>query len=189
MTEKEILKIKAEALFALGCKRFKCNYKKFEDFKLDKEISKEEFEAKFNELKNKYKTELAQKALYDLCDMKLKQAEKYIAKKEIECYIEKEYNLVKEALNNNNVSFFEPEALLLGTTAKEEFDKALKMKQAYEAKYNEFATRIRAFRRAVTKLIETGKIDKANKIINKAKEFGADTSNEDIKALFEEINE
>ena len=127
---------------------------------------------------------LLRNELDNLCAEKDSGAKKIIAKKYLSDYQLGEYNSVAELLNDDNITFFDNEAKVFGTTAQDEYNKAKAIATQYKDEYYNFLSLIRAFRRKTEKLIDDNELDKAKEAIEKAKDFNADTTIDDIVGLF-----
>ncbi len=86
------------------------------------------------------------KELNALCDSKSRGAKVIIAGMDVSVEQMEEYQLVAQAVEDNDVTWFEDEAALFGTTAQEEFDNAKNAKHGYEYAYNAFKKLIRLYR-------------------------------------------
>ena len=60
---------------------------------------------------------------------------------------------------------------------------------AYKQALIAFNTKIEAFRVKVSNLIDAGETDKANQVLELAKDLGSSTSDDDVKALFTQVIE
>ena len=157
----------------------------------EKEIpTQEQIEAKIKELEAQEKVSNAYKQLQELCDTKSKQAKNFIAGKEVTDEqvrrYEEKYQIAKEyKATGAYADRLKLEADLQGLTVDELADLITQKGDAWNEAIITFNARIEAFRVKVADLIESGEIDKANEIIEKAKDLGADATDEDVKALFE----
>ena len=127
--------------------------------------------------------------LQSLCDTKSVEAKAYIngAKVTTEQLVryEEKYQIATEyKANGNYADTLKLEADLQGLTVDELADLIIAKGQAYKQALISFNAKIEAFRVQVSKLIAGGQIDKANEIVLKAKDFGVDTTDENIKGLF-----
>ena len=160
--------------------------KKFVYLDTKKEVEQDILD-KAKTMQNEQYKSVLKNELENLCSQKEQGAKNYIAQNNVSHYLLAEYARVDEALKANNVEFFEAEAKLLGTTAQEEFDKAKATAEAYKTAYNNFLVLIRSFRRKTSALIDNNELDKAKEVIEKAQEFGADTSIDDVAKLFKGV--
>jgi hypothetical protein len=145
-------------------------YKKFRVYPTDEEVTKSE-----HILMDKYTKELNQ-----LCDQKSKGVKFLIAGMDVSVEQMEEYELVKKAVESNDVDFFKDEALLFGTTAQEEFDKAKEAKDGYLLAYNSAKKLIRVFRRTISSNIKTLDFKTVQKMIDEGKLIGL---NDDSSAM------
>jgi len=95
------------------------------------------------------------KELNIICDQKSKGVKVIIAGMHVSQEQMEEYQMVADAIDREDVAWFEDEAQVLGTTAQEEFDKAKASKAQYEFAYNAFKKLIRVYRRFVVSKIKT----------------------------------
>ncbi len=129
--------------------------------------------------------------LNSLCDSKSKQAKNYIAGREVtdeqvKRYEEK-YQIAKEYQGSGlYADKLQLEADLQGLSVDALANLIIQKGNTWHEAILAFNSRIEAFRIKVSKLIEAGEVDKANNIIEQARAFGADTNDEEIKALFHE---
>ena len=137
-------------------------YKKFRVYPTDEEVAESE-----HILMDKYTKELNQ-----LCDQKSKGVKFLIAGMDVSVEQMEEYDLVKKAVESNDLSFFKDEALLFGTTAQEEFDNAKEAKDGYLLAYNSAKKLIRIFRRTVSLHIKTLDFKTVQKMIDAGKLIG-----------------
>ena len=165
----------------------------FFDAKLNKilltKAEEEQIQAKIKEIEAQEKVSNAYKSLQELCDTKSKQAKNYIAGKEVTDEqvrrYEEKYQIAKEyKASGAYADRLKLEADLQGLTVDELADLIIQKGDAWNEALIAFNARIEAFRIAVSKIIDAGDIDRANSIIEKAKELGADATDEDVKALF-----
>jgi len=148
-----------------------------------------DIEAKIKELEAQAKVDNALKNLQDLCDTKSQEAKNYIngAKVTNEQLVryEEKYEIAKEYKNSGAYQeILQLEADLVGLSADDLADLIIQMGDAYKQSIIVFNSRIEAFRVKAKRLIEAGEIDKANTIIEKARDLGADATDEDVKGLF-----
>jgi len=131
----------------------------------------------------------AYRKLQKLCDTKSQEAKNYIAGKKVTYeqlarYEEKFQIATEYKANGNYADILKLEADLQGVSVDNLANLIIVKGKAYKQALINFNAMIEAFRVKVSYLIETGQIDKAMQIIEQAKSFGADTTPEDIKALF-----
>lgn len=119
-----------------------------------------------------------------LCEEKLEAGKLLLLGVNNSDYIKEEYQEVSEALADGNVEFFETEAVLLGTAAQEEFDKATEAKALHLALYTEFLQKIRGFRRKAQDVARTGDLEGVVRALEAAKEFSDITTIDEIQAAF-----
>ena len=123
-----------------------------------------------------------------LCDKKSQEAKNYIAGKKVTDeqlarYVEK-FDIATEYKENGNyANTLQLEADFQNMSVDELADLIINKGKEYKQALIGFNAKIEAFRVAVEKMIDDGEIDKANEIIETAKEFGIDTTDEDIKNL------
>ena len=156
-----------------------------------KQPTKEQIQDKIAELEAREKLNNAYTSLQKLCDTKSQEAKNYIAGKKVTDeqlarYKEKLEIAQEYKTNGSYADVLKLEADLKGITVDELADLIITKGNEYKQKLIEFNAKIEAFRVKVSKMIEDGEIDKANKIIEKARSFGADTTDDDIKALFDD---
>ena len=113
---------------------------------------------------------------------------KIISSEQVERY-ESKYQMAVEFLKDNktNKNKFQLEADLTGISVKDLATKIVTTGKIFKEALNTFNLRIDAFRVNVNKIIDSGledKLKQAEFIINKAYQFDANTSDDDIKALF-----
>lgn len=151
--------------------------------------TEDRIEAKMRELEVRQKVQKTYQSLQNLCDTKSKQAKNYIAGKEVtdgqmQRYEEK-YQIAKEyRATGTYADRLKLEADLQGLTIDELAELIVNMGDAYKEKLISFNARIEAFRIKASKLIAAGEMERVNSILEQAKVLGPDTTDEQIKALF-----
>jgi len=153
-------------------------------------IEKSELKAKVAELQAQAKVDDTYQALQTLCDAKSVQAKAFINGKKVTAEqlarYEEKYQITTEyKANGNYADTLKLEADLQGLSVDELADLIIAKGQGYKQALISFNAKIEAFRVRVSKLISDGELDKANDIITKANDLGADTTDDDVKALFE----
>jgi len=100
--------------------------------------------------------------------------------------VQAEYNTKLKAIEDGNVEYFEAEAKLLGTTAKEEFDKVEKVSKSIkvaEAKLGAMG----GIRRIISKEIEVSIVN-AHNLISKLQDIDVTTTSlDDILSIVSEV--
>jgi len=148
-----------------------------------------EIDAQVAELEAQAKITDAKKALQSLCDKKSIQAKTFIAGKDVTteqlARYEEKYQVATEYKTNGNyANVLQLEADLQGITVNELADLIIVRGNVYKQALIEFNARIEAFRVAVYTIINAGDIDRANTIINGAKDFDNTTTDDDVAELF-----
>ena len=145
----------------------------------------------YNEEKeNQLKKENIHNLLQNLCDTKSKEVKNYIAGKKVTDEQlrrwEEKYQMAKECLNGNSAycQKLQLEADLQAITTAQLAQLIIQAGDGYKQALMGFNAMIEAFRVKVFTLIEAGEIDKAAQILEQVKNFGADTTPEDIKNIF-----
>ena len=123
------------------------------------------------------------------CDKKTRQAKNYIAGKEVTSEqaqrYEEKYQIAKEyRATGTYADRLKLEADLQGLTIDELAELIVNMGDSYKEKLISFNARIEAFRIKASKLIAAGEMERVNSILEQAKVLGPDTTDEQIKALF-----
>ena len=136
-----------------------------------------------NELKNRLNT---------LCDVKSQEAIYYVSGSKVsQSQLDRYYDKYKVSLaylkDGSKKEKLQLEADLQGISVDDLAKLVVKLHDEYVDKIETLNNRIESFRIAVKKIIEAGEIDKAIRLIDKAQKFNANTSDEDIKELFNEI--
>ena len=136
-----------------------------------------------NELKNRLNT---------LCDEKSQEAIYYVAGSKVsQSQLDRYYDKYKVSLaylkDGSKKEKLQLEADLQGISVDDLAKLVVKLHDEYVDKIETLNNRIESFRIAVKKIIEAGEIDKAIRLIDKAQKFNANTSDEDVKELFNEI--
>lgn len=132
------------------------------------------------------------KQLNSICDKKAQDSKAIIADMNISQEQMEEFDLVAEALNQKDIDWFSDEAKVLGTTAKEEFDRASKQAQVYKQAHTAFKKLIRVYRRFVAKQIDLKEFNYVQKLLDQGKEIGVGavgTPTEVLVASKEQVNE
>jgi len=129
-------------------------------------------------------------ALQSLCDSKSQDAENYIAgkkvtDKQLSRYKEKFKMATDYKLDGSYEETLSLEAEFQGVSVEDLADLIVSKGTEYEQDLLKFNAKIEAFRIKLSKLITDGEIDRANEILVKAELLGADTTDDDIKELFE----
>ena len=145
--------------------------------------------AKAEEIKTQEETENAYKRLQKVCDTKSQEAKNYINGAKVTDALLEEYEikvrLAKDYKQNGvNTEKLQLEADLVGKTVDELATLIIQLNDQYCEAYNRYKMMIGAFRVKVKRLIASGQLDKANKAIELAKSFGANTTEADIKEVF-----
>jgi len=130
--------------------------------------------------------------LNSLCDSKSKEARNYIAgqkvsNEQLERYNNK-FEVAKKYLSDKDdesKSKLQLEADLNGITVDSLANLIVEKGNEYLSALETLNNRIDAFRIKVKQLIQSNEFDKVDSIIEKAKEFNANTTDEEIKGLFE----
>ena len=131
--------------------------------------------------------------LNSLCDRKSKEAKNYVAgqkisDEQIQRYWDKYYASIKylnDATNTNAKSKLQLAADLADMTVDDYANLIVKMHDEYVDNLETLNNRIDAFRVAVKQLILNNDFDKVETILDKAKDFDANITDEEIKELFE----
>ena len=131
-----------------------------------------------------YLISMTENSLKILCDTKSKEAKKYINGGEVSSEQLERYKEKEEIALSSDKSPLQLEADLHGITVDELVTLIITKSNDYRLALKLFNTKIEAFRVAVSKIIDSGDLEKANTIIEKARDFEHNTSDEDIKALF-----
>ena len=161
-------------------------YQTLFDIKKNTSISK----TKIKELEAQEKIDNAYISLQKLCDTKSQEAKNYIAGKKVTDeqlvrYNEK-YQMAKEYKENKKYKeILELEADLHNLTIDDLVDSIVAKRNEYKESLMKFNAKIEALRTKVSEFIKAGDIDKANEIIEKAKNLDINATNDDIKRLFE----
>lgn len=140
---------------------------------------------------NEQKTDALYKLLQQVCDRKSIHAKNFIAGKEVtdeqlQRYEEK-YEVAKEYMASGDYEeSLKLEADMQGLTVEELAKLIVGMGDSYREKLVSFNAKIEAFRVKVSKIIASGNVEKASKIIEQAKSLGADTTDDQIMELFNE---
>ena len=129
--------------------------------------------------------------LNSLCDSKSKEARNYIAgqkvsNEQLERYNNK-FEVAKKYLSDKDdesKSKLQLEADLNGITVDSLANLIVEKGNEYLSALETLNNRIDAFRIKVKQLIQSNEFDKVDSIIEKAKEFNANTTDEEIKSLF-----
>lgn len=137
-----------------------------------------------NNAEEEYLISMTENSLNNLCDTKSKEAKNYINGSEVSSEQLERYKEKEEIALSSDKSSLQLEADLQGITVDELATLIIDKANDYRLALKLFNTRIEAFRIAVSKVISSGDLEKANAIIEKAKYFDANTSDGDIKALF-----
>ena len=149
----------------------------------------QEVTAKVEEIEEQAKIEKAYKALQTLCDVKTREAKNYIngskvTAEQLARYEEKYQTAKAFKADGSHSEQLQLEADLVGLTVTALADLIIAKGDAYKQALVTFNARIEAFRVRVAGLIATDQVDKANEILELAKDFGVATSDDDVKALF-----
>lgn len=107
-----------------------------------------------------------------LCDSKSRGVKVIIVGMEVSQEQIEEYRMVADAVDREDVSWFEDEAIVLGSTAQEEYDKAKDSKIGYEFAYNTFKKLIRLYRRWMSMQIKNKKFVLVKKRLEEGREIG-----------------
>lgn len=143
----------------------------------------------------KLEVELPKKAavvvLNELCDTKTAEAKLYISgmdisTEQLERYKEKYKMSLAYKEDGSYESNLTLEANVTGMTVDELADLIITKGVAYDEAMMTFNSRIEAFRVAVSNLIENNELEKVYSILESARAFDANTTDEDVAALFEE---
>ena len=151
--------------------------------------TKEEIEAKIEELEARDKIDTAVKSLQQLCDKKTQEARAYIngskvSQEQLDRYNEK-YDLAKQyKADGSNKNKLALEAELKNMSVDDLANLIIEKGDLYKDALTTFNSRIEAFRVKVSSIIEAGEIDKANDVISEASKLGATATDDDVKALF-----
>jgi len=127
--------------------------------------------------------------LMALCDIKSQGAKTYINGKKVTAeqlqrYTEKYKMAVAYKTDGSYEEQLQLEADLGDITVQDLADLIVQLGDAYRESMNTFNSRIEAFRVKVGKLIAGEELDKAQEVLEIAKNFDTNTSDDDIKALF-----
>jgi len=147
-----------------------------------------------DELLNKAKEDLINK-IQSLTDTKTKELKNYVAGKkltdeQIDRY-EQKYQLALQCKRNNDFTPLELEASLQGLTGSDLADLIIQKHDEWLKELQANITKIEAYRVKAQSLINNATdldtLSKANILLEKAKEFDINTTDNEIKALFEEL--
>jgi len=109
---------------------------------------------------------------------------------QLEVY-EVKYEKAKEAMETGDYSYFEPDAWVDGVSPEEEANLVIQNYEASKEAIAKYIPLIEMYRRKAKKIVDgfttIEEIERGYELLNKANEFGLETTEDDIKALFEEF--
>ena len=146
------------------------------------------------QLEEQEKIDNAYNVLQNLCDAKSQDAKNYIngsrvTAEQLARYEEK-YEISKQfKANGAYEAQLQLEADLVELSVTALADLIIAKGDAYKQALIAFNTKIEAFRVKVSNLIDAGETDKANQVLELAKDLGSSTSDDDVKALFTQVIE
>ena len=146
--------------------------------------------AKAEEIKIQEETENAYKRLQEVCDTKSQEAKNFINGARVTDELLEEYEIKVELAkdykqNGTSTEKLQLEADLVGKTVDELATLILQLNDQYCEAYNTYKMMIGAFRVKVKRLIASGQLDEANRIIEIAKGFDVNTTEAAVRAVFE----
>lgn len=149
----------------------------------------EQVTAKVAEIELQEETESAYKRLQELCDAKSQEAKNFINGTKVTDALLEEYQLKVQLAktykkDKSTVAKLQLEADLVGKTVDQLATLILQLNDQYNNSFNKHKMMIGAFRVKTKSLIALRQVDKANRIIEKAKSFDITTTDAAVKAVF-----